>query len=374
MLIYLGVCAFVAFGYAFALLQSGGASVLASTHLVFAIGVLPLIFGAIAHFVPVLTRSGAAPRAVGLAPLPLQLAGGLLFLYFSGALGNGALHAAAAIVLVVSLGFAGWLVLRARQTLGQPHPGWRWYLASIAVFIVGVALVPAMTYWPESRQVLRLLHLHLNTLGFIGLTAIGTLQVLLPTVLSGPDADAAARLRSDLPWALGGVFAVAIGTALWWPLSLLGALLLAGVVGRLGRSWWHCYGLRPLVNDGASAALTAALCGFLLLLALGVAHGFGAMSGHDAVSAFIAAFLLPLVTGALSQLLPVWRYPGRRTAVRDQMREVLIYGGVVRAALFIAGGVLLAFDSSYGLWLTVVALLLFLRALLRAFLSGIKNY
>ena len=62
MLIYLGLCAFVAFGYAFALLQSGGASVLASTHLVFAVGVLPLIFGAIAHFVPVLTRSGGAPR------------------------------------------------------------------------------------------------------------------------------------------------------------------------------------------------------------------------------------------------------------------------------------------------------------------------
>ena len=374
MLIYLGLCAFVAFGYAFALLQSGGASVLASTHLVFAVGVLPLIFGAIAHFVPVLTRSGGAPRVVGLAPLPLQLAGGLVFLYFSGALGNGALHAAAAIVLVVSLGFAGWLVLRARQTLGQPHPGWRWYLASIAVFIVGVALVPAMTYWPESRQVLRLFHLHLNTLGFIGLTAIGTLQVLLPTVLSGHDADAAARLRSDLPWAFGGVFAVAIGAALWWPLSLLGALLLAGVAGRLGRSWWRRYGPLALINDGASAALAAALCGFLLLLALGVAHGFGAMSGHDAVSAFIAAFLLPLVTGALSQLLPVWRYPVRRTAVRDRMREVLIYGGGGRAALFIASGVLLAFDSSYGLWLTVVALLLFLRALLRAFLSGIKNY
>ena len=372
MLIYLGVCAFVAFGYAFALLQSGGASVLASTHLVFAVGVLPLIFGAIAHFVPVLTRSGAAPRAVGLAPLLLQLGGVLVFLYFSGAAGGGALHAAAAIVLVVSLGFAGWLVFRARRTFGQPHPGWRWYLASIAVFVVGVALVPLLTLWPESRQALRLLHLHLNTLGFIGLTAIGTLQVLLPTVLSGPDAGATARLRSDLPWALGGVFAVAIGAALWWPLSLLGALLLAGVAGRLGRSWWRRYGPLTLINDGASAALAAALGGFLLLLALGGAHGFGAISGHDAVSAFIAAFLLPLVTGALSQLLPVWRYPGRRTEVRDRMRELLVCGGGIRAALFVAGGVLLAFDSSYGLWLCVVALSLFLYALLRAFSLSVK--
>ena len=372
MLIYLGICAVVAFGYAFALLQSGGASLLASTHLVFAVGVLPLIFGAIAHFVPVLTRSGAAPRAVGLAPLPLQLAGWLVFLYFSGALGDGALHAAAAIILVVCGGLVGWLISRARRAFGRPHPGWRWYLASLAVLVVGVALVPLLTLWPESRQALRLLHLHLNTLGFIGLTAIGTLQVLLPTVLSGPDADATARLRSDLPWALGGVFAVAIGAALWWPLSLLGAFLLAGVAGRLGRSWWRRYGPLALVNDGASAALAAALCGFLLLLALGVAHGFGAMSGHDAVAAFIAAFLLPLVTGALSQLLPVWRYPGRRTAVRDRMRELLSYGGAIRAALFVAGGVLLAFDSSYGLWLCVVAFSLFLYALLCAFVCRLK--
>lgn len=374
MLIYLGICAVVAFGYAFALLQSGGASVLAITHLVFAVGVLPLIFGAIAHFVPVLTRSGSAPRAVGLAPLPLQLAGALLFLYFSGALDDGALHAAAAIVLVVCGGLIGWLIFRARRAFGRPHPGWRWYLASLVVLVVGVALVPAMTYWPESRQALRLLHLHLNTLGFVGLTAIGTLQVLLPTVLSGPDADATARLRSDLPWALGGVFAVSIGAALWWPLSLLGALLLTGVAGRLGRSWWRRYGLLTLVYDGASAALAASLCGLLLLLALAVAHGFGAMSGHDAVAAFIAAFLMPLVTGALSQLLPVWRYPGRRTALRDRMREVLVYGGAIRAALFVAGGVLLAFDLSYGVWPTVVALLLFLCALLRAFWLEIKNH
>ena len=62
----------------------------------------------------------------------------------------------------------------------------------------------------------------------------------------------------------------------------------------MGWSWWWRYGPLTLINDGASAALAAALCGFLLLLALGVAHGFGAMSGHDAVSAFIAAFLLPL--------------------------------------------------------------------------------
>ena len=373
MLIYLGISALIAFGCALWLLLSGEASVLAGAHLVLAVGILPLILGAIAHFVRVLTRSGAAPRAVALAPLALQLAGGLAFVYFSRGAGDAALHAAATIALAVCVGFSAWLVVRAKRSLGQPHPGWRWYLAAIMMLALGLALVPLLALRPELRPALRLLHLHLNLLGFVGLTALGTLQVLLPTVLSGPDADAAARLRSDLLPAVGGVLAVAFGAAFWWPLAPVGALLLAGVTCRLGAAWWRRYGLRALVGDGASVALAAALCGFLLLLILGFAHGFGMQSGHDAVLAFFAAFLLPLVTGALSQLLPVWRYPGRRTAVRDRMRELLVYGGAIRAALFIAGGVLLAFDSSYGLWLCVVALLLFLLALLRAFCSSVKN-
>ena len=249
MLIYLGISALVAFGCALSLLLIGEVSVLASAHLVLAVAIMPLIFGAIAHFVPVLTRSGAAPRAVLLAPLVLQLAGVLVFLHFSGAAGSAALHAAPTIALVVSVAFSGWLMFRARRTFGQPHPGWRWYLAALVTLVLGLALVPAMVIWPESRQGLRLLHLHLNTLGFIGLTAIGTLQVLLPTVLSGPDADARARLRLDLPLAVAAVLLIAIGAAFWWPLSLLGAVLFADVAGRLGWSWWRRYGWRTLIND-----------------------------------------------------------------------------------------------------------------------------
>jgi len=367
MLIYLGVSALVAFGYALSLWLIGEASVLANTHLVLVMGILPLIFGAIAHFIPVLTRSGAAPRAVRLAPLALQLAGILAFLYFSGAAGRGALDAAAAIALVVSIRFAGWLIGRAKRTLGQPHSGWRWYLAALLMLAVGLVLVPAMALWPESRQVLRLLHLHLNTPGFIGLTAIGTLQVLLPTVLSGPDAAAAARLRRDLLPGVAAVLAIAAGAAFWRPLSLLGAILLACVCGRVMLSWWRRYGLRTLFGDGASASLATAQCGFLLLLFFGAAHGLGAMSGHDAVPAFIVAFLLPLVTGALSQLLPVWCDPGRRTAVRDRMRAVLVRGGALRAVLFMVGGVLLACGLGAGLWLAAAALLLFAYSLLRVF-------
>jgi hypothetical protein len=372
MLIYLGLSAVTVFFAAFALLHFGEPSFLAAAHLVFAVGILPLIFGAITHFVPVLTRSGPAHRYVLLAPLLLQLAGLSVFLYFYGMAGSWALHAAAACALLLAIGFAGWLVLRALRTLGKPHPGWRWYLAAIACLSASLLLVPVMALWPGAHHELRLLHLHLNTLGFIGLTAIGTLQVLLPTVLSGPDAEAAARLRRDLPFAVGGVLAVALGSALWLPLALVGAASLLMVVTRMGASWWRRYGLRKIAGDGASAALAAALSGFLLLILLGVGHAFRVLGGQDAVPAFVVAFLLPLVTGALSQLLPVWCHPGRRTEARERMRGALVSGGVLRSFLFLAGGLVLAAGKNEGVWLAAAGMFLFLFGVVRAFFFGAK--
>lgn len=369
MLIYLGLSAVTVFLATLALLHFGEPSFLAAAHLVFAVGILPLIFGAITHFVPVLTRSGSAHRRVLLAPLLLQLAGLLVFCHFYGLAGNWALHAAAGGALLIAIAFAGWLVLRARRTLGKPHPGWRWYLAAIVFLSVSLLLVPGMALWPAAHHELRLIHLHLNTLGFIGLTAIGTLQVLLPTVLSGPDAEAAARLRRDLPFAAGGVLAVGFGSAFWLPLALLGAALLLAVGWRVGISWWRRYGLRKIASDGASAALAAALSGFLLLILLGVAHALRLVDAQHAVPAFIVAFLLPLVSGALSQLLPVWRYPGRRTEARAHMREALVRGGALRAVLFLTGGLALAAGNHEGIWLAAAGIVSFLSGIVRSLFS-----
>jgi hypothetical protein len=92
-LIYLGLSALVVILATLAFLLLGELSYLAATHLVFSLAVLPLVFAAIAHFVPVLTRSAGAPRGIWLAPLLLQGAGFLVFLRnYSGA-ANGGIHA-----------------------------------------------------------------------------------------------------------------------------------------------------------------------------------------------------------------------------------------------------------------------------------------
>jgi hypothetical protein len=367
-LIYLGLSAVATFLAALVLLRFDDASPPAVTHLVFAMGIMPLIFGAITHFVPVLTRSGRAPRSLLLAPLGLQLAGWLAFLDFRGVMP--AVAAAAIGALLIAAFLAGWLVLRARRTLGRPHPGWRWYLASVIFLSMALILVPAMSWWPETRPELRLLHLHLNTLGFVGLTALGTLQVLLPTALSGPDANAARRLQHDLPYAIGGVLMATFGAAFWLPLALAGAALLAHVGFTILVSWRRRYGARAIASDGVAAPLVGALCGFLLLLVLGMAHGLGILAGRDAVPAFVVAFLLPMVTGALTQLLPVWVHRGKRTPTRDRMHAALRHGGVLRALLFGLGGVLLGLGISEGIWSAVLGLLSFTIMLVRSLLGS----
>ncbi len=369
MLIYLGLSAITTFVLALLWLRLGVPSPLAVAHLVFAVGILPLICGAITHFVPVLTRSGSPQQSLLLAPLGLQLAGFLALLDFIGEALPGGVSAAAIGALLIAAFLAGWLVLRARRTLGRPHPGWRWYLAAMLLLCLALLCVPAMTWWPQARPALRLLHLHLNLLGCIGLTALGTLQVLLPTVLNAPDADAAGRLRQDLPLAVGGVLMAAGGAAFSLPLALAGAALLLHVMLKSASGWRRRHGIRLLMTDGAAAPLVGALCGLLVLLVLGAAHGAAVLDGRDAVPAYVVAFLLPLVTGALTHLLPLWLRPGKRTPTRHRMQAALRRGGPLRALLFVSGGTLLALGISDGLWAAMLGMLSFLVALAGSLLA-----
>ncbi|MBN8452570.1 hypothetical protein [Accumulibacter sp.] len=366
MLIYLGLSALATFVTALLLLPLGQPSLPAVAHLLLTVGIMPLIFGVITHFVPVLTRSGAAPRSLLLAPILLQLAGGVTFLAFIGEAPAAGLAAAASGTLPLAAAIAGWMSLRARRALGTPHPCWRWYLAAISLFCVALLLVPAMACWPQAHNALRLLHLHLNVLGFVGLTALGTLPVLLPTVLNSADATAAPRLRRNLPVAVGAVLMIAVGAAVWLPLALAGTLLLGGVVLSLGYASLLRHGWRRLFDDGAAAALYGALAGFLLLLGLGSGHAVGALDGRDSIVAFIVGFLLPLVTGALTHLLPVWLLRGKRTPRRDRLHVALRRGGAQRALLFLAAGALLGSGVGAGLWPALLGLLHFLGILLQA--------
>lgn len=364
MLVWLGGCAVLAFLAALlsVLLAAPPAP---SFHLAFAAGALPLICGAIIHFVPVLTRTGAPAPAIRKLPLVVQAAGCATPLALAGMLPYGLLQVAATVTLLAALVLLFWIRRRLRATLGIPHPGVRWYGAALLCLFLAVSLVPVWLALPELRPALRLFHLHLNTLGFIGLAALGTLPVLLPTALGRPEPSAAARLRDDLLPAVIGALLVAAGAASVSWLALPGALLLVWVGVRTLAAWRRAYGAQ--LGADAAAPLGAATLGFVVLLLAGLAHGAGWLTARPALAAYVALFLLPLVTGALAVLLPVWRHPGPVTPRRRRLGERLLAASRSRAVLFLAGGLLLLFDRPAGWLLGAAGLLLFIVALLRAF-------
>lgn len=346
---------------------AGWGSPLAVAHLAFAIGVVPLIFAAMSHFVPVLTRTGDPAPWVGRLPWQAQLAGLLAVLAMQGSVPHWLLHVAAAVDLILAAVLLNWMASRARASLGSPHPGWRWYGAALGCLMLALLAILLTAIWPAYWRPLRLFHLHLNTIGLVGLAALGTLPVLLPTALGKPDPEAAGWLHRRLWLVAGGALIVATGAAVVWPFAAPGAaLVLVAALGLVGQ-WMRRFGIRPLLADGISASLLAAVAGLLLTLAAGVAHGAGLLPTRPSLLAWAAGFLLPLVSGALGQLLPVWRWPGPVTPERRLMRDKLTASGGWRALFFLLAALALLADlPSLAALALLAALLLFAINLLQA--------
>jgi hypothetical protein len=333
-------------------------------HLVFALGIMPLIMGAMTYFVPVLTRTRTA-EPLALAPALLALGAGLLLsfsLFFSFSL----YPFAALIGLVAAFWLSLWMQQRKRQTLGRPHPGLLWYQLALLALILGLLAILAGQLLPEYWSAFRRLHLHLNLLGFVGLTALGTLRVLLPTTGGYADPGAGTWLMRQWPWLAAGTLLVAAGSVGSAPLALLGLLLWLPPLGRLLHSLlithrqavWHLH--------GATVSLAGAVLGLLILLLSGALHALSPPAGAATTQAFIPLFLLPLVTGAATHLLPLWI-----TGAADREREQALQArlgrySALRAALFLSGGLLILAGQSWGLIPVLLGLLHFVLAVLIA--------
>ena len=346
---------------------SGLGSPLAVAHLAFAVGIVPLIFAAMMHFVPVLTRTGDPGRWIQGLPVFAQLAGLVAVGAMQGWFAHGLLALAAAVDLLLTGILLNWIAARARACLGSPHPGWRWYGAALGCLLLALLAVLLISIWPQYWRALRLFHLHLNSIGLVGLAALGTLPVLMPTVLGKPDPEAASWLRRRLWLVVGGALVVATGAAVIWPFAAPGAALVLVAALGLVAQWGRRFGFKALLADGVATSLMAALAGLMLTLGAGVAHGAGLIPGHPTLWAWMAGFLLPLVTGTLSQLLPVWRWPGPQIPARLRMRQKLAATGQWRGALFFTAA--FAFIGGFetpAVILLCLGMLLFIINLLQA--------
>lgn len=320
------------------LLAAAGTPQLAA-HGAFALGVLPLILAAMAYFTPVLTR-GEAAGAVGWWPPLLAWSGAAVaLLAFATDFSPARLNLAASLAGLGALMLAAWMLHRVRAMFGPRHPGLDWYLAALGFLLLALAAVLLMPVFPAQRPALRLFHLHANLLGMVGLTAMGTLQVLLPTCLGQPDPDAALRLRRDLKWAAGGALLVSLAVSSAPTFALLGAALYLLAVLRMLAGWWRRFGMLLIRRHGAAPSLAAASAGFCILLLLGMVHGVGWLPARPAVAGFVIAFLLPLVSGAAAHLLPVWWRPTAPLAWHQEQRARLSRWAGGRGLLLLLAGI-----------------------------------
>lgn len=350
----LALSALLALTTAGVLLGTGQAAPQTAAHLAFALGVMPLILAAMGYFVPVLTRSGATGPAAGWPPVVAWCGGALAVFSFATDFSVMGLELAAALAGLAALGLGAWTLNRVRHMLGSRHRGVDWYLAALGFLLLAALAVLLMPLFPAQRGALRLFHLHANLLGFVGLTAIGTLQVLLPTCTGQPDPDAMSRLRQDLKWASSGALLLAFGSSAGSTvfgavaasaLSLLGAALYGFVILRMLQAWQSRFGRATVRIHGAAPSLTAATLGLLGMLVLGIAHGFGGLPARPAVAGFVIAFLLPLVSGAVGHLLPGWLRPGAQSPWHQTLRARLCRWGGVRGLLLLLLGLAVAMLS-----------------------------
>ena len=343
----LAIAALLSLATAGVLLIAGQGAPQLAAHVAFSLGAMPLILAAISYFVPVLTRSAGAGFAAWWSPLLAWTGGALAVFSFASDFSPTRLSLAATLGGIAAFSLGGWTLDRVRRMFGPRHRGLDWYLAALGFLLLALLAVVLMPLFPAQRNSLRLFHLHANLLGFVGLTALGTLQVLLPTCLGKGDPDAALRLRRDLKWAAAGALLIAVGVSSPLPpsvstiasaLALLGTTLYGWVVLRMLRAWQSRFGKVLMQLHGAAPSLTSAALGLLGLLALGVAHGFGWLPARPAVAGFVIAFLLPLISGAAAHLLPVWLRPGVQGPWQQVLRARLCrWGGVRGLSLLLLG-------------------------------------
>lgn len=322
-------------------------------HLILATGAFPLIIGAMIYFTPTLTRSGAPTGWVGYLPFLAFFAGATAFYAVSHNLQLIALAAPLAICICAALLY--WIDKRVKNSLGDPHPGLAWYQAALIFLIIGLLSISATLLWPDMWLELRNIHLQLNLMGFLGLTAIGTLQVFLPTVGRYQATDTGLRLKKHLKFALVGTIFLAAGALEIPYCNIIGRLLwLIPLLALINSGWQN---RSTIINTtGTALSMFGALWGFTALTVT------GKMTELPMLFYF---FLFPLVTGALSHLLPLWWWPGFPAPKREQSQLFLGKFATLRLlAFWLAGVVLLTWNPLWAQWLAMVTLLIFMGQLL----------
>jgi nitrite reductase (NO-forming) len=286
---------------------------------------------------------------------------------------------AATLLAAVVLVHLGALVRISRHALQGRFAGTiAFYVVAGLALAAGIALGTVVSVADLSHPVheqLHAAHVHANVLGWIGVTVLGTLFTLWPTVLRTRMVDDVMRTaKVCLALAAAGLAATVVGLATWVrPVALVGLVLYAAAVAVALQPFvltWR----RKAPREAASWSMAAAT-GWL---AVGVVADVGLLATAPDVTGYVdrldalvpalaAGFALQMLLGALAYLLPVV-LGGGPTAVRASIGR--LSPGWVWRIVVLNVGVLAVWASSaasaptivqVGAWsLVVVPVLTFL--------------
>ncbi|MFB8227720.1 multicopper oxidase domain-containing protein [Cellulosimicrobium sp. NPDC055967] len=238
----------------------------------------------------------------------------------------------------------------------------RYYVVAAACLPVGVTLGVLMARGGAGTEAygrLYVAHVTLNVLGWVGLTVLGTLVLLWPTVLRTriePDADVAARRA--LPVLTAGILLVVVACTVGWrPLVAAGAAVVLGGVVLVGR---HLAAQGRAAQRGAWGFAAWSLAASVVWFAGSVA-AFGARvatapswaAAQDAIGGlllpFVVGFAAQVLLGALTYLVPV--VLGGGPARRRRTEAVVGAGGAYR--VLVANGGLALYLLPLPSWVRV---------------------
>ncbi|ANP73120.1 multicopper oxidase domain-containing protein [Cryobacterium arcticum] len=254
------------------------------------------------------------------------------------------------LVGLTALAHAAVFITQTRGAMpGRFAPLIRYYVASAVMLAAGVTLGILMARLGgggEDYERLFIGHLALNLLGWVGLTVIGTIALLWPTVLHTRIEGGTVAAGHTLTVLVGGLGLVALGCLA--DLRMVVALGILVYLAALGRVLWEGAGhLRraPAVNFAAwslgAAQVWFALCtlGFGLQIALAPSWTAAAAGVETLVPYFALGFAAQILLGALSHLVPVV-LGGGPAALKATVAE-LDRGGLFRV-IVVNGGLALS--------------------------------
>ncbi|WP_217168073.1 multicopper oxidase domain-containing protein [Streptomyces sp. AC512_CC834] len=289
-------------------------------------------------------RPGRRGSAARLAGVNIAVAGVLAGVWAD----RPVLTGAACVLLVASIGaHLVTLVALGRGALGgRLAPVVGFYRVAVLALIAGAAagwLLATGGAGPQWYTGLRLAHVHVTLLGWIGLPVLGTLFMLWPTVLGVRMAEYTPRAARRVLALTGSGLLLAV-TALvagWRPAAVVGVAGYAAGVAVAVVLFARTVRARRPVSSAAAWMLAAAMgwLGFAVLTDLALLAVRPPAEARDDVASLVpvllVGFVAQVLVGALTYLLPVVLAtgPGERNALRASFER----GWRWRSALLNAG-------------------------------------